>query len=204
MLAPTIVFSGWATNSDIFYPYKKLFSHFITYHPKIQLENRKKYIFIAYSMGSLYALNPHFLEKYCQKIIIFSGFLSFINNDTQRKKNIQKMISGYHHNPIKTLKVFYKNAQLDYPINKKFFPKNLEQLTILENKAIEHLTEQKIPLLNIFAKDDIIVPYKQSQKIKHFFPNSQEIIFPTGGHGIILNQQKKIYPIINNFLNKNY
>ena len=201
MLAPAITFSGWATNNNIFSQYKKLFSQLIPYKKGILLEKKKIYIFIAYSMGSLYALEPNFIEKYCKKIIIFSGFLSFTNNDKNREKNIKKMIQQYQKNPINTLKIFYKNAQLNYPISNYAPPeKLLEQLYILEKKTIESSKEQKISFLNIYAIDDMIVPYQQSQKIKKLFPQYQELVLNTGGHGIILNQQKKIFPHIQKFL----
>ncbi|MCH2177054.1 MAG: hypothetical protein MK193_15130 [Lentisphaeria bacterium] len=147
----------------------------------------EEFIFICYSMGSLYipqAIN----NEYCKGIISLSGFLNFCGDgklSTVLKSRISEMQAELKSRLIKTVSDFNIRAGSS-TIKKELFPEYVNLNRGL-NRLKDHETdtyECKLPLLLLRGKKDTILHPKVAIQLEREFPNAEAHCINDAAHDL--------------------
>ena len=206
-----IAIPGWACDKQYFSFLENVkcfdwgFYYSDNIDPKVFLagEMNEDFIFLAYSMGSLY-LDEVLSSKFCKGAIVLSGFTSFCGKDNKDSKLVDKvsqMALALNANPAKLIESFQTLAGSAFRKN-EYYNKEilLKGLDILKTKRTQVDSFTKPMLLLRGQKDRILHP-KVALQLFRRFPNAEQHCLIGEKHD--LSQSTKAQETIKKFLEVN-
>jgi pimeloyl-ACP methyl ester carboxylesterase len=163
-------------------------------------ELTEDFIFIAYSLGSLY-VDLATESPYCKGLILLSGFCSFCGQNNEDRKildSLQQMTTDLNANPTKLVQSFQALAG-SRPLEKNSFntPNLAHGLKILKTKS-STATPPLVPTLLIRGRQDRILHPRVAMQLERSYPSAERHCLHNQKHD--LSQSPEVRAIINNFL----
>ncbi|MDD7984836.1 alpha/beta hydrolase [Lentisphaera marina] len=166
----------------------------------LQSEMTEDFIFIAYSLGSLY-IDEASSSPFCKGLIILSGFNSFCGQNNEDQKildSIQEMNLNLKSKPAKVIAEFQTVAGSPVLEHNSYNIAHLAQgLDILKSKITQ--TElSHLPILLIRGRQDRVLHPKVAMQLARRFPNAEQHCLRNEKHD--LSQSTEVHALINKFL----
>lgn len=205
-----LIFKGWSSTTSLYKDIEKLYSNAEVYYtdeaewPQIKLSNYSRVTLIAWSMGTLDAIEYEMNHR-IDEMILISPTLDFTS--TTRPIILKKMIKRLGIDKAGCLKDFtelcfdsIEEAERywrDYHEEIMEIPEDLlvEGLEKLMTKRIESREERSISPLIVVGTEDRVIPLENSKEVEGLYPNVR-VVKVEGGHNLFYDKKEELIKII--------
>ncbi|GLI56706.1 hypothetical protein PM10SUCC1_22200 [Propionigenium maris DSM 9537] len=205
-----LIFKGWSSTTSLYRDIEKLYKDAEVHYsdevewPQIKLSDYSRVTLIAWSMGTLDAIEYEMSHK-IDEMILISPTLDFTS--TIRPIILKKMIKRLGTDKEGCLKDFTglcfdsteeaERYWRDYHEEIMEIPEDLliEGLEKLMSKKIESREERRISPLIIVGTEDRVIPLENSKEVEGLYPDVR-VIKVEGGHNLFYDKKDELIKII--------
>ena len=205
-----IIFKGWSSTNSLYKDIGKLYREADVFFsdemdwPQIKLSDYSRVTLIAWSMGTLDAIEYEMNHR-IDEMILISPTLDFTS--TTRAVILKKMIKRLGTDREGCLEDFtrlcFDTAEEadrywgDYREEIMEIPEDIlvEGLEKLMNKKIESREERGISPLIVVGSEDRVIPLENSKEVEGLYPNVR-VVKVEGGHNLFYDKKEELIQII--------
>ncbi len=205
-----LIFKGWSSTTSLYRDIEKLYKDAEVYYtdevdwPALKLSDYSRVTLIAWSMGTLDAIEYEMNHK-IDEMILISPTLDFTS--TTRPIILKKMIKRLVTDKAGCLRDFTKlcfdSAEeaerywRDYHQEILEIPEDIlvEGLEKLMSKRIESREERRISPLIVVGTEDRVIPLENSKEVEGLYPNVR-VVKVEGGHNLFYDKKEELIKII--------
>ncbi len=205
-----IIFKGWSSTNSLYKDIGKLYREADVFFsdemdwPQIKLSDYNRVTLIAWSMGTLDAIEYEMNHR-IDEMILISPTLDFTS--TTRAVILKKMIKKLGTDREGCLEDFtrlcFDTAEEadrywgDYREEIMEIPEDIlvEGLEKLMNKKIESREERGISPLIVVGSEDRVIPLENSKEVEGLYPNVR-VVKVEGGHNLFYDKKEELIKII--------